>query len=71
MLKYGSKLLDLVRYMSRDINVYRHHVLKCQSVISVVIYRTTTWQQGKEAINAISYILILVKQLAIPCMSLE
>ena len=45
--------------MSLDINVCRHHFLKYQSVILVVTYSTTTWQQGERLINVFSYILDL------------
>ena len=52
-------MLDSVRYMSVDINVCLHHVLRYQSVTSLVTYRTTTWQQGKEVLNAFICILDL------------
>jgi hypothetical protein len=48
-------MVNSLSYMSVDITVCRHHVTKYQSVISVVTYRTTTWQLGKEVINAFSY----------------
>jgi hypothetical protein len=50
-------MVNSLCYMSVDISVRRHHVTKYQPVISVVTYSTTTWQLGKEVINAFSYLL--------------